>query len=392
MTTIPFWRRKKIRRQVLQGAFLAAIAAILIIGAVTAQRNLSAQGISSGFGFLWRATGWEMGTSLLPTSPGDPYWWFIFNGILNTLLMGFVGLFCATLLGLVIGLARSSKNAPARLLGTIYIEIFRNIPLIVQLFFWYAVVTQLPNPRNAIQIGHVMLTGRGLHFPGLNVTVLSAVVAIAIMIAALFVILWITVARRFGKVEPGRRRVLNLGVLMTGILGAVVALYWGRIPETPLVSLPELRGLNIRGGFQLRPEIYALAFAITVYGAAYIGEIVRGGFKSVGRGQVEAAQALGLSPWRVFSKVRMPLAIRAMLPILINQYVWLIKATTLGIAVGFSDFFMVIAGSITHSGQTLELIGILMAGFLIINFSLAAVLNRVNRAIALKGKQIGVAQ
>lgn len=315
-----------------------------------------------------------------------------FNGILNTLLMGFVGLFCATLLGLVIGLARSSKNAPARLLGTIYIEIFCNIPLIVQLFFWYAVVTQLPNPRNAIQIGHVMLTGRGLHFPGLNVTVLSAVVAIAIMIAALFVILWIAVARRFGRVESARRRLLSLGVLVTGILGAAVALSWGRIPETPLVSLPELRGLNIRGGFQLRPEIYALAFAITVYGAAYIGEIVRGGFKSVGRGQVEAAQALGLSPWRVFSRVRMPLAVRAMLPILINQYVWLIKATTLGIAVGFSDFFMVIAGSITHSGQTLELIGILMAGFLIINFSLAAVLNRVNRAIALKGKQIGVAQ
>ena len=136
-----------------------------------------------------------------------------------------------------------------------------------------------------------------------------------------------------------------------------------------------------------RERVLTLAIAITTYGAAYVGEIVRGGFKSVGRGQMEAAAALGLSSWQIFTRVRLPLAFRAMLPILINQYVWLIKATTLGIAVGFSDFFMVIASSINHSGQTFEFIGILMAGFLLINFSLAAVLNRLNRAIALKGHQ-----
>lgn len=166
----------------------------------------------------------------------------------------------------------------------------------------------------------------------------------------------------------------------------------GRLPATPLLSLPAQKGLNIRGGLRIQPELYALAFAIAIYGGAYIGEIVRGGFKSVGRGQTEAARALGLTPWQVFSRVRLPLAVRAMLPILINQYVWLIKATTLGITIGFADFFMVIAGSITHSGHTLEFIGILMAGFLVISFTLAAALNRINRSIALKGNQIGVAQ
>jgi ABC-type amino acid transport system permease subunit len=128
--------------------------------------------------------------------------------------------------------------------------------------------------------------------------------------------------------------------------------------------------------------------AIAIYGGSYIGEIVRGGFKAVGKGQVEAASSLGLTPWQVFTLVRLPLALRAMLPILANQYVWLMKATTMGIAVGFTDFFMITALTINHSGQTLEAIGILMAGFLIINLSLAALFNRINKAIALKGNQL----
>ena len=291
----------------------------------------------------------------------------------------------------MVGLARTSRNAPAPLLGTTYIEIFRNIPLIVQVFFWYAASTQLPNPRNAITLGEIMISGRGIYLPGLNVGSGFAALAVLVLFVTLGLILWISVARRFRRVQPARSRNLRLAVLAAGLAAMAAILFLGRIPDTPLISHPELKGLNIRGGIRIQPELYVLAFSIALYGAAYIGEIVRGGFRSVGRGQVEAAQALGLTAWQVFSRVRLPLAVRAALPILINQYVWLIKATTLGIAVGFSDFFMVVAGSITHSGQTLELIGILMAGFLLINFTLAAILNRINRAIALKGKQIGVA-
>lgn len=391
MTAIPFWRRKKARGVALQAAFLAAILIVVLAGVITAHQNLSAQGISSGFDFLFKATGWDLNFSLLPVSSTDPYWWYLVVGICNTLFLGLIALFFATILGLVVGLARSSKNAPARLLGTTYIEIFRNIPLIVQVFFWYAVSTQLPNPRNAIALGEVLITGRGIYLPGLNVSGGAAALAILALFVTLILILWISLARPFRPMAPRQRRTLRLGTLAAGLALVVILLWLGRIPDTPLVSHPELKGLNIRGGIRIQPELYALAFAIALYGAAYIGEIVRGGFKAVGRGQVEAAQAMGLSSWQVFTQVRLPLAVRAALPILINQYVWLIKATTLGIAVGFSDFFMVVAGSITHSGQTLELIAILMGGFLVINFTLAAVLNRVNRAIALKGKQIGVA-
>jgi ABC-type amino acid transport system permease subunit len=153
------------------------------------------------------------------------------------------------------------------------------------------------------------------------------------------------------------------------------------------LDFPSLQGLNLRGGLRIPPEFSALAVAIAIYGGSYIAEIVRGGFKAVGKGQMEAANSLGLTAWQVFTLVRLPLALRAMLPILANQYVWLMKATTMGIAVGFSDFFMIVALTINHSGQTLEAIGILMGGFLMINLTLAALFNRINKAIALKGNQ-----
>ena len=162
----------------------------------------------------------------------------------------------------------------------------------------------------------------------------------------------------------------------------------GHTGGAQIMTWPAVRGLNIQSGYRIPPEIYALVFAIAIYGGAYVAEIVRGGFNAVSKGQVEAAQSLGLTPWSVFSRVRFPLAFRSMLPILTNQYVWLIKATTLGIIVGFADFFMVVNAAITHSGQTFELVGLLMVTFLIINFTLAAILNRINKAVALKGHQL----
>jgi len=174
-----------------------------------------------------------------------------------------------------------------------------------------------------------------------------------------------------------------------GPVASIGFAYVGLVRGTPIVvqvmfiyfALPGLLGVRVD------PMTAAIA-SIVINSGAYIAEIVRGGFKAVGKGQMEAALSLGLSPWRVFTLVRLPLALRAMLPILANQYVWLMKATTMGIAVGFTDFFMIVALTINHSGQTLEVIGILMAGFLAINLSLAAVFNRINKAIALKGNQL----
>lgn len=387
MTVSSLWRNKRARGLVLQAAYVAILAALIIGAVLAARRNLAAQGLTSGFDFLWKNTGWEMNFSLMPTHPTDPYWWFLLMGLLNTLFMGVIGLTGASVIGLVVGLMRSGINPAARLLGTIYIELFRNLPLILQLFFWYALANALPNPRQAIPIGGSLVSSRGIYLPGLTVSQGALALAVVLLLAGAGVAVWIATARRFRRIEPARRRGLILLPLGIAVAGGALALNASHDPALPWVTWPALAGLRIDGGIRIQPEFYCLAIAITTYGGAYVGEIVRGGFKAVGRGQTEAACALGLSPWQVFSRVRMPLAFRAMLPILINQYVWLIKATTLGIAVGFSDFFMVIASSITHSGQTLEFIAILMGGFLAINFTLAALLNRLNRAIVLKGHQ-----
>ncbi|MBO9456988.1 ABC transporter permease subunit [Paracoccus sp. R12_1] len=383
-----FWRNRRARAAILQFLYVGSLIAIVAIGAITARKNLDAQGITSSFDFLWKSTGWDIPFSLLPASSADPYWWYLLMGVLNTLFLGVIGLACATVVGGLVGLARVSENHAARLLGTIYVETFRNIPLIVQVFFWYALANRLPRPKDAIEIGGLLISNRGIYVPGLNVVGGSVAGFFLILFATLFGLIWFASARRFKRIDPSRKRAVGLGVAGAAALLAILVIWMGHEPGTPIMTMPEAGGLNIRGGYRIQPEIYTLAFAIAVYGGAYIGEIVRGGFKSVGRGQTEAARSLGLTGWQVFSRVRLPLALRSMLPILTNQYVWLIKATTLGIVVGFSDFFMVIASSITHSGQTLEFVGILMAGFLIINFSLAAVMNRINKAVALKGHQL----
>jgi general L-amino acid transport system permease protein len=178
--------------------------------------------------------------------------------------------------------------------------------------------------------------------------------------------------------------------LFGGILLAVLILIIGRDGAEDFWNAPHLKGLNFVGGLRMPPEFAALLTAMSIYGGAFLGEIIRAGFMSVGKGQIEAAQALGLSGAQVFTRVRLPLALRAVLPTLTNQYVWLLKATTLGIAVGFSDFFLVISTAINQSGQTLELILILMAGFLIINNVLAAVMNFINSRIRLRGTQLRI--
>lgn len=380
-------RNQKVRNALLQVLFVGSLAAMVLAGVVIARRNLAEQGITSGFDFLYKSTGWDVNFSLLPATANDPYWWFFLIGIINTLFLGTVGLVLATIVGTIVGLARTSSNELARLLGRTYVDIFRNIPLILQVFFWYALITHLPTPRAAHEAFGMLLTSRGLYVPIPNVGAGTFIGAALALIAAVALPLWLGRTSRLGK-PVGERAGIQLAGAAAALACAVIILALGRLPDAPLIDFPALQGLNLRGGLRIPPEFSALAIAIAIYGGSYIAEIVRGGFKAVGKGQMEAALSLGLSSWRVFTLVRLPLALRAMLPILANQYVWLMKATTMGIAVGFTDFFMIVALTINHSGQTMEAIGILMAGFLAINLSLAAIFNRINKAIALKGNQL----
>ncbi|MDX8519189.1 ABC transporter permease subunit [Mesorhizobium dulcispinae] len=380
-------RNQRVRNTLLQVLYVGSLGGLVLACVMIARQNLAQQGITSGFDFLFKSTGWDVNFSLLPATANDPYWWFFLIGIINTLFLGTTGLILATIVGTIVGLARTSSNELARLLGRTYVDIFRNIPLILQVFFWYAVITHLPTPRAAHEAFGMLLTSRGLYVPTPNVGGVAFAAAVLAVIAAIALPLWLGRTSRLSQ-PLGERLGIQLTAAATAFATAAVILALGRLPDRPMLDFPALQGLNLKGGLRIPPEFSALAVAIAIYGGSYIAEIVRGGFKAVGKGQMEAALSLGLSPWRVFTLVRLPLALRAMLPILANQYVWLMKATTMGIAVGFTDFFMIVALTINHSGQTLEVIGILMGGFLAINLSLAAAFNRINKAIALKGNQL----
>ncbi|CUX28657.1 MULTISPECIES: ABC transporter permease subunit [Agrobacterium] len=382
------WRGFFSRYVLLQALYVGSFAALFLSAVLIARQNLQEQGIGSGFDFLWKSAGWDMAFSLFPTTSNDPYWWVLLMGFLNTLLTGVMALLLATALGGAIGTMRISPIGALRFAGTAYVELFRNIPLIVQLSFWYMLASRLPAPRNSLEISGIYLNNRGLYLPTLNISSWTTAAIFGICFSFACFVLCFKLSRRARTIQHRHRWWVITSVTTLSLLAIMLVLMAGHNPQTPIFNMPQLKGLNFSGGYRLQPELYILILAIALYAAAYVGEIVRGGFLAVGRGQMEAAQALGLTAWQGFTRIRLPLALKSMLPILTNQYIWLIKATTLGIVVGFTDFFMVIATAITQSGQTLEMVGLLMAGFLLINASLATILNRVNDAIAIKGHQL----
>jgi len=371
-------RNRRVRGILIQIGVLAVAVLLTLTFVLTARENLVSQGIATGFGFLERSTGWPINFALFEVSDRSTYARMLLAGFVNTIFVGLFGLAGATLVGLTVGLMRVSSNLILNILGTVFVETFRNVPLILQVIFWYAILTHLPSPRGAIDLAGVgFLSNRGLMLPA------PAWSGTDLLLIALAVVLAIFAARRFGQERP----LMNWALLPLAIVALAVALlFLGHDPELPLVSLPELQGLRFVGGVTMKPEFAALFIGITAFGGAYIGEIVRGGFLSVDKGRLEAARALGLSGWHVNRFVRIPLAVRAMLPALTNQYVWLMKATTLGVAIGYPDYFMVVSTSINQAGQAIELLLLLMGGFLLINYTISGTMNWINARLAIKGR------
>ena len=385
---LPILSSTRSRSLILQAGCVAAVLAVVAGLAMTAHRRITEGGMASGFDFLFRATGWDLGFSVIPLTSLDPYWKAFLAGALNTLLLGVTALSLATLIGVVIGGMRTSRNALTSLVGRTYVDIFRNIPMMLQLLLWYKLLGSLPSPRAALNWGDwLFLSNRGIYLAAFNITPLATLALLLLMAFALVAAFWALASRR---ISAGiGERLLRVGLIWLALLAVSMVLFrFGRIPETPLIDLPQARGLNIRGGLRVSPELLACIIALAVYGGAYIAEIVRSGFNAVDPGVIEAAKALGLRNFSVLTLIRLPLMLRAALPTLINQYVWLMKATTIGIAVGFADLFMVVSSSINQSGQAFEIIAIFVVAFLTINYSISFILNLVNRAIALKGTQL----
>lgn len=381
-----FLGNRKVRDVLLQAMYLIIVAGVVIAALVIANRTMQAQNITFSWNFLEYATGWSISFSLLPYGPGSTYATALAAGLVNTLLLGSISTALALIIGTFMGVARTANNKLVSLLGSTYVQIFRNIPLLLQAFFWYSLVTHLPNARNAIALpGSIFISNRGLFLPSINTSTTAYWLIATVVLCAVFARIFLARKMRHqGKQLSGP---VKLGMLLitVGSLAAIVVLC--RLPELPLISLPELKGLRFEGGMAINPELSAAIIAISLFGGAFVAEVVRAGLGSIPGGQVEAAASLGLTPWQTFRQIRFPLAIRIIMPTMTNQIIWLMKATTIGIAIGFSDFFAVIATSITNTGQTIALIFILIIGFWAINLSISQIMNLINRSIEIPGRE-----
>ncbi|MGQ7843965.1 ABC transporter permease subunit [Granulosicoccus sp. 3-233] len=367
--------RVRQRSLLIQGLLLVGTLVLVWSALGNARGNLEALGITSGFAFLDRATGWAYSFSLIPRSIDDSYARTLSIGFMNTLFVGFISILLSTVIGFAIGSLRSSRRLGFQVLATLYVQVFRNIPLILQLVFWYSVLIHLPGPRGAYTVmDAVFLSNRGLLLPTLNIPVWLTISLAGVSLALGFVLL--------------NRKMAILRGIMIWVSSTIFLFVIASILTTPegdtFISLPELKGLRFRGGLTISVELVAMIVAIVLYGSAYIAEVVRGGLERVPGSLVEAGKALGLSQRVILSDIKMPIALRSIVPPLGNQWIFIMKATTIGVAIGFSDLFMLVSTSITQSGQTLELIAILMGGFLLVNFSLAQFVNWLNQHIALK--------
>jgi len=347
------------------------------------QTNLQHRGITSGFGFLENSAGFGIAQHLIPFTESDTYARVFLIGLLNTLLVTFIGVILATLLGFIVGVARLSNNWIINKLATVYVEVFRNIPPLLQILFWYfAVFLTLPGPRAAHGfLGSFFVSSRGLNMPAAIATdaawpfVISVVLAI---VAIVFMTRWANkrfeaTGVPFHKFWAGLALFLVIPALCALIFGAPV--HW---------ELPELKGFNFVGGWVLIPELLALTLALTVYTAAFIAEIVRSGIKSVSHGQTEAARSLGLRPGPTLRKVIIPQALRVIIPPLTSQYLNLAKNSSLAAGIGYPEMVSLFAGTVLNqTGQAIEVIAITMSVYLAISISISLLMNWYNKRIAL---------
>jgi general L-amino acid transport system permease protein len=338
--------------------------------------NLERQGITSGFGFLDSAAGFGITMSLIEYSEQSSYARAFAVGLLNTILVSVLGIACATVLGFAVGLARLSSNWLVARLAEVYVEIIRNIPLLLQIFFWYFLaLNMLPGPRQSHALGEVVfLNNRGLYVPGLEFEPAGIWGWAGI---ALWLVLLLG-ARGRGVRARGLWPIL----WVAGAALAVLALVGVPVAAT----VPELRGFNFRGGWVLIPELVALLAALAIYTAAFIAEVVRAGLESVPKGQVEAARALGLE-WRdILGRIVVPQALRVIVPPLTNQYLNLTKNSSLAAAIAYPDLVSVFAGTVLNqTGQAVEVIAVTMAVYLALSLAISGLMNLYHWRIARRG-------
>jgi general L-amino acid transport system permease protein len=380
---VPWYRNPKVLGIVYQ-----VLLAALVVGAgyelvSNAVENLRAQKIATGFGFWDNQAGFGITQSLIPYNESSTYGDVFWVGLLNTLMVSAVGVFFATIIGFLVGIGRLSKNWVVARLSYYYVEAARNLPLLFQIFFWYAIVVNaLPQPRNAYEpLPEVFLSVRGLYMPrpiygnGFDYVVLAFVVSMVFVYA---IRRWAADRQeKTGQQFP----VLWVGLAVLFIIPFIVFALLG----FPLsFEFPELKGFNFDGGIRVIPEFVALLVALATSTAGFIAEIVRAGIMAVSHGQTEASYSLGMKPGPTLRLVVIPQAMRVIIPPLTGQYLNLTKNSTLAVAIGYPDLFAVFTGTVLNqTGQAIEIIAITMTIYLLISLITSAFMNWYNKRVAL---------
>lgn len=380
-----FWRDirfLKILAQVIFIIVLALAAGYLYLNVTT---NLARQGLTVGYGFMKNPASFDIGESFIPYEPSDSYSRALLVGLVNTLVVSTLGIVLTTIVGVLAGVARLSSNWLINRFAAAYVGVIRNTPLLLQLMFWYfGVIIQLPGVRQAVELpGPIFLTQRGIYmvwaegtatFPAWRVYIILAFISIFLI--------WYALRSAQKRASIPLSPWWNLAYLLVPAL--IIWIGFMVQPEPPLnPTLPELTGLNFRGGLRLTPEFAALLFGLVTYTGAFIAEIVRAGIQAVAKGQVEAARSLGLTTSQTLRLVVFPQALRIMIPPVTSQYLNLAKNSSLAIGIGYPDLFSVAGTVFNQTGAAIEIITIMMLSYLSISLFTSLLMNIYNNRIQL---------
>ena len=375
----------RVRGWLAQALVLLLLCGVVAYGLYNITNNLNKAGITTGFGFLSQPAGFDISQTLIKYSSRSTYADAFVVGILNTLLVSVLGIIFSTILGFFLGIIRLSPNWLVSKMAETYTEVIRNIPLLLQVLFWYlAILAPLPGPKLAMNLGDtIFLCNRGLQIPkpifepGFMATPLAFLAAVFLSI---ILIQW------------SKRRQLRTGLhfpdySVSAVLIVVMPLIALALTDFPLRwDIPALSGFNFQGGTTILPELIALLLSLTLYSATFIGEYVRSGILAVDKGQREAAYALGHQPWMTYRLIIIPQAMRVVTPPLISQYLTLVKNSSLAVVIGYPDLIHVFAGTaLNQSGQAVEIISITMAVYLGISLVISLIMNWYNKKFALRG-------
>lgn len=377
-----FWYDPKVRGVLYQIGALLTVGLLAYYLMSNTLANLERQAIATGFGFLEKQASFEIGESLIAYTAADTYFKALLVGALNTLLVSFIGVLITIILGTFIGIARLSTNWLVSRMAAIYIEVFQDIPVLLQLFFWYAFFYEmLPGPRQALNpMAGVFLCNRGLIFgvPAAHPAwQYMAIAFLAGSVAVYFIRRW---ARRR---QDQTGQIFPTGRVGAALLVGLPLITWWLAGAPTAMNVPALKGFNFRGGVSVSPEFAALLLGLVLYTAAFVAEVVRAGIQSVSKGQTEAAMSIGLRPGQVLNLVILPQALRVIIPPLTSQMLNLTKNSSLAVAIGYPDFVSVAGTAINQTGQAIEGVALIMMVYLIFSLSTSAFMNWYNKKMKL---------